>query len=162
LTPKQTLLWTWLPMLATFAGTRLPLHLGGVHHVYPFGHLLHHLYTGALLVIAAAFILAFASGKRLVAIVTRVILGIGSALVLDEVVYLVVTQASDTDYVSSISLWGAVILMFLGTALLFALYWLHRDKGSVVAKEPALGDDGENVEIGARPGAAADRPRDTG
>jgi hypothetical protein len=130
LTPKQTLLWTWLPMLATFAAMRLHLHLSGVHHVYPFGHLLHHLYPGALLVIAAAFILAFTPDNRLVAIVTRVALGIGSAMVLDEVVYLVVTQASDADYVSSVSLWGAVILMSLGTILLFALYWLHCDKGS--------------------------------
>ena len=158
LTPKQTLLWTWLPMLATVAGTRLHLHLGGVHHVYPFGYLLHHLYTGALLVIGAAFILAFASGNRLVAILTRVILGIGSALVLDEVVYLVGTQASDTDYVSSVSLWGSVLLMCLGTTLLLVLYWLHRDKGSVEAKESALKEYGEIVDIRGEPGTAADRP----
>jgi hypothetical protein len=138
LTAKQTLLSVSLPMLATFAATRLQLHLGGVRHIYLFGCLLHHLYTGALLVIGAAFVLAFASDNRLVAILTRMVLGVGSALVLDEVVYLIVTQASDTDYVSSVSLWGAVLLTGLGTALLFALYWLHRDQGSVEAKEPVL------------------------
>ena len=147
-------------MLATFAGTRLHLHLGGVHHVYPFGHLLHHLYTGALLVIGTAFVLAFATGNRLVAILTRVMLGIGSALVLDEVVYLVVTQASDKDYVSSISLWGAVVLMSLGTTLLLALCWLHRDQGSIETEEPAQEEYREITGIRAEPGATADRPSD--
>jgi hypothetical protein len=158
LSPRQTLLSIGLPMLATFAGTRLHLHLGGVQHVYPFGYLLHHLYTGALLVIGAAFLLAFASSNRLVALLTRVVLGIGSALVLDELVYLVVTQASDTDYVSSISWWGSVIFMGFGTMLLLALYWLHRDKACVEAQEPAPADFREVVEIRAEPGAAADRP----
>ena len=88
------------------------------------------------------------------------ILGIGSALVLDELVYLVVTQASDTDYVSSSSLWGSVILTCLGTTLLLALYWLRRDKDSVEAKESALEEYGESVEIRAEPGTAAGRPRE--
>ena len=59
LTPKQTLLLIWLPMLATFAGQRLHLHLGGVQHVYPAGYLVHHLYPGTLIAIPAAFVLAF-------------------------------------------------------------------------------------------------------
>src|SRR5262249_41757779 len=128
LTPKQTLLLIWLPMLATFAGQRLHLHVGGVQHVYPAGYLVHHLYTGTLIAIPAPFVLAFSTSNRLVGIVARVALGTGSAMVLDEVVYLVATKASDDDYVSAISLWGAVILMSLATMLLLALYWLHRDK----------------------------------
>ena len=134
LTPKQTLLLIWLPMLATFAGQRLHLHLGGVQHVYPAGYLVHHLYTGTLVAIPAAFVLAFRPRNRLVALLARVALGIGSAMVLDEVVYLVATKASDDDYVSAISLWGAVILMSLATMLLLALYWLHPDKGATDTK----------------------------
>jgi hypothetical protein len=160
LTAKQSLLLISLPMLATIAGTRLHLHLGGVHHIYPFGYLLHHLYTGALLVIGAAFLLAFASNNRLVAMATRVILGIGSALVLDEVIYLVMTQASDTDYVSSVSLWGSVVLTGLGTGLLFVLYWLHREQSCGVAKETFFVDHAEVVESRAEQGAPADPSRD--
>jgi hypothetical protein len=137
LTPKQTLLLIWLPMLATFAGQRLHLHLGGVQHVYPAGYLLHHLYTGALLVIPASYLLAFDPRNRWVAIFARVALGIGSAMVLDEVVYLVATQASDEDYVSVVSFGGAVLLLFLATALLCALYWLQRDKGLSAAQGSA-------------------------
>ena len=138
LTPKQTLLWILVPMLATFVGQRLHLHLGGVQHVYPAGYLVHHLYTGALIVIPAAFILAFGARHRLVAILTRVALGIGSAMVLDEMVYLVATNASDTDYVSALSLWGGVILMALGTILLLVLYWLHCAKGPTDVKRSGL------------------------
>jgi hypothetical protein len=143
LRPKETLLWTWLPMLATFAGMRLPLHLGGVRHIYPAGYLLHHLYTGALLVIPAAFLLAFAPRNRLPAILARLTLGAGSAMVLDEVAYLVATEASDADYVSAVSLWGAVLLMSLATALLFGLYCLHRDDGLGDATDFGQAENGE-------------------
>lgn len=54
-------------------------------------------------------------------------LGIGSAMVLDEIVYLVATQASDGDYVSALSLKGALIFMSLGVLLLLGLYgWCKR------------------------------------
>ena len=46
-----------------------------------------------MLVLPAAFLLAFTSRHRMVAILARVGTGVGSAMVLDEVVYLVATQA---------------------------------------------------------------------
>jgi hypothetical protein len=45
-------------------------------------------------------------------------LGVVSAMVLDEIAYLVATGASDTDYVSPLSLWGAVILISLAAVFL--------------------------------------------
>ncbi len=127
LTPKQTLLWILLPMLATFVGHRLYLHLVRVQHVYPAGYLVHHLFTGALVVIPAAFVLAFGTRNRVVARLAPAALGVGSALVLDEVTYLVATQATDEDYVSPVSLWGAIVLVSLATVLLLVLYGLHRE-----------------------------------
>jgi hypothetical protein len=56
-----------------------------------------------------------------------VALGIGSAMILDEVTYLIATKATDQDYVSPISLVGAITLISLATALLLSLYRLHRD-----------------------------------
>jgi hypothetical protein len=56
-----------------------------------------------------------------------VALGIGSAMILDEITYLVATKATDEDYVSSTSLIGGVILISLATALLLFLYRRHRD-----------------------------------
>ena len=127
LSARQTLLLILLPMLVTFAGQRLFLHLVGVHHVRTGGIIIHHLFFGVAMVIPAAFVLAFGTRNRKAAILTRAALGVGSAMVLDEVLYLVATAASDGDYVSSLSLWGAIVFMSLGALLLLILYRLGGD-----------------------------------
>ncbi len=123
---RQTLLLILLPMLLTFAGQRLYLHLIGVHHVYPGGYLVHHLFTGTLIMMPAAFVLAFGPRGRKSAVLARVALGCGSAMVLDEIVYLVATRASDTDYVSPLSLTGAAVFIVLAVLLLWVLYRFRR------------------------------------
>ena len=106
-TPKQTLLLILLPLLGTVLSLRLYLHLVGVQHVYPGGYLVHHLFVGVLIELPAAFILAFGVRKRALAFLALGALGVGSGMILDEVTYLVATQASDRDYVSWVSLgWG--------------------------------------------------------
>jgi hypothetical protein len=120
---RQTLLLIVLPMLATVFGLRLYLHLVHVRHFYPGGYLVHHLFVGVLILIPAAFLLAFGTRHRVLA---RVMLGAGTGLVLDEVVYLVATKASDADYVSRVSLVGAIALVALAAILLLGLYSRHR------------------------------------
>src|SRR3989442_9531663 len=128
LPPKQTLLLILFPLLGTFACQRLYLHLVRVQHMYPGGYLVHHLFVGVLIVIPAAFLLAFGARRRLLAISARVALGIGSAMILDEVVYLVVTKATDEDYVSGVSLCGAIAFISLAVVLLRTLYKSQRDE----------------------------------
>jgi len=127
LAPRQTLLLILLPMLATFVGQRIYLHLVRVQHIYPGGYLLHHLFTGTLIVIPAAFILAFGTRNRLLTVFAPAALGIGSAMILDEIVYLVATRATDQDYTSPLSFWGAGILISTAMLFLFFLYCCHRD-----------------------------------
>lgn len=127
LAPRQTLLLILLPMLATFIGQRLYLHLIHVQHIYPAGYLLHHLFTGTLIVIPSAFILAFGTRNRLLTFLAPAALGIGSAMILDEVVYLVATKATDSDYISPLSLWGATIFISAAVLFLLFLYRCHRD-----------------------------------
>jgi len=115
-------------MLATFACLRLYLHLVHVRHIYPGGYLVHHLFLGVLITVPAAFILAFGARNRILARVAPAALGIGCALMLDEVTYLVATKATDQDYVSNVSLAGAAVLIFLAVILLLALYKSHRDQ----------------------------------
>lgn len=109
-------------MLGTFVCQRLYLHLVRVQHIYPGGHLVHHLFVGVLIVIPTAFVLAFGAGHRWLSISARVALGIGSAMILDEIVYLVVTKGTDEDYVSRVSLCGALAFISLAVVLLWALY----------------------------------------
>jgi hypothetical protein len=125
LPPRQTLLLILVPLLLTFACQRLYLHLAGVTHVYPGGYLVHHLFWGVALVMPAAFILAFGPRSRRSAVLSRVALGSGSAMILDEIVYLVATGASDADYVSPLSLRGAMVFIAIGVALIWFLYKLQ-------------------------------------
>ena len=48
-------------------------------------------------------------------------------MILDEVTYLVATKASDRDYVSRLSLGGAVGFVSLAAILLVGIYWARRD-----------------------------------
>jgi hypothetical protein len=122
---KQTLLLILLPMLATVCSLRLYLHLVHVRHIYPGGYLVHHLFVGVLIQVPAAFLLAFGVRHRVLA---RVALGVGTGLILDEVVYLVATKGSDADYVSRLSLQGSTVLILLAVIFLLVLYALHRDE----------------------------------
>ena len=124
LSPRQTLLLILIPLLLTFAGQRIYLHFVGVTHVYPGGYLVHHLFWGVGLIMPAAFVLAFGPRSRRSAVLSRVALGSGSAMILDELVYLVATAASDADYVSPLSLRGAFVFIALGVVLLWFLYKL--------------------------------------
>ena len=126
LCPKQTLCYLSLPLLATFVCLRLYLHLVHVRHAYPGGYLVHHLFIGALIVLPASYLLAFGVHSRSLAILVRVSLGIGSGLILDELTYLVATQASDADYVSRLSLSGAAVFVSSALIFLLVLYRLHR------------------------------------
>ena len=124
---KQTLLLILLPMMGTFVCLRLYLHLAGVRHVYPGGLLVHHLFFGVGIALPAAFVLAFGARGRRTAVLALMALGIGSGMILDEVTYLVLTKASDSDYVSHTSLFGAIGFISMAVILLLVLYRLHRD-----------------------------------
>ena len=124
---KHTLLLILLPMLGTVLLLRLYLHVVGVRHVYPGGHLVHHLFWGLLIELPAASILIFATRNRRVAILAAAAFGVGTGMILDEITYLVATNATDTDYVSKLSLFGAIGFVTLFTAFLFVLYKSHRD-----------------------------------
>lgn len=122
LSPKQTLLLILLPLLGTCVSVRLYLHLVRVQHIYPGGYLIHHLFTGVLLLIPATFLLAFGTRCLWLAISARVAVGIGSALVLDEITYLVMTKATDADYVSRVSFSGALAFISIAVVLLWIIY----------------------------------------
>jgi len=113
-------------MLGTVLCLRLYLHLAGVRHLYPGGYLVHHLFVGILIELPAAFILAFGARRRVLAFSALVALGIGSGMILDEVTYLVVTKASDGDYISRVSLGGAIGFVSLAAILLVGIYWMRR------------------------------------
>jgi hypothetical protein len=122
-TPVATLLLTLLPLLTTVIGLRLYLHLVDPDADLDIaGYNVHHLYTGVLLEIPAAFVLAFGTRFPLLRAVALLALGSGAGLALDQVIYLIATDGSNASYLKPISLWGAVVLVALAVALLLLLY----------------------------------------
>jgi len=119
---RRTLGLILVPLLATFLTQRTILHHSSPDsHVFVAGYLVHHLFSGALLQIAAAFIIAFGPRSPRVRDVARVLLGIGTAMILDEIIFLVCTDGSGEAYRGRASLWGAVVLISLAAVSLVAL-----------------------------------------
>src|SRR3981081_3632029 len=94
--PVTTLLFILMPLALTFAGQRLFLHLINPNaDLYLFGHNVHHLFVGAVMAIPAAFILAFQPDMPLLRLGALAALGSGSAMVLDELIYLIATDGTN-------------------------------------------------------------------
>jgi hypothetical protein len=119
-------------MLGTFVVQRFYLHIVPIKHLFVAGCLVHHLFIGLLLKIPASFILAFGPRNRLVGFVAPLALGIGTAMILDEAIYLVAMEAAFVDpektgdfYRTPVSVWGAIILISIAGGLLLLLDRLH-------------------------------------
>jgi hypothetical protein len=118
--PRRPLVFILAPMLLTFAIQRTFLHFFSHpnFHVYVGGFRVHHLFSGALLLISSSFLLAFGTRARSLVLAA---LGIGSAMVLDEVFFLVFTDGSNEAYRGRVSFLGAALLLALAATFLLAL-----------------------------------------
>jgi hypothetical protein len=85
---------------------------------------LHHLFTGVLLVVLGGVPLALGIGKGHLLDGAVLLFGTGLSLVLDEWVYLIVTDGSNASYLLPVSFWGGVLLIGLtaGYALLLPAF----------------------------------------
>lgn len=79
---------------------------------------IHHLYTGAFLLILTTVALLLGMVNRF----TVILAGISSGLVLDEIVYLITTDGSDLSYNTQASFIGAVVLITLVLIWTWAAY----------------------------------------
>lgn len=121
----NTLLCILVPMWLTFIGLRLYLHgVDSDADLFVAGYNIHHLFTGALIEIPCAFVLAMGVRIRSVRILAEVGLGIGCAMILDELIYLITTDGTNASYLLPISLWGAAVMHVLATGLLLLVYRL--------------------------------------
>ena len=111
-------------MLVTFATQRLYLHLINPNaDFFLAGYNIHHLFTGALIEIPAAIVLALGAGGIRTRRAACVAFGCGTAMVLDEVVFLIATDGSNQAYLTPVSLWGAVVLVGIAVLLLAPFYF---------------------------------------
>ena len=121
----NTLLCILVPMWLTFIGLRLYLHVVDPNaDLFVAGHNIHHLFTGTLIEIPCAFVLAMGVRLRSVRILAQVGLGIGCSMILDELIYLITTDGTNASYLLPISLWGAAVMHVLATGILVLVYAL--------------------------------------
>jgi hypothetical protein len=124
---KTRPLFILVSMWLTFFAQRLILHHSSPDtHVFIAGYLVHHLFSGVLVLIPVAFLFALGIRTPRRRNLGRVVLGFASAMVLDEVVYLVCTDGSGVAYRSFISLWGAVILMSIASIFVISVHCLSQ------------------------------------
>ncbi|MGH9361125.1 MAG: hypothetical protein ACRD2T_04355 [Thermoanaerobaculia bacterium] len=106
-------------LLLPFALFRLLLQISPESNFHVGGHNVHHLFTGLLLITAGGVPLAVRRGPERLLDVCAAVFGVGLSLALDEWVYLIVTDGSDTSYLLPVSLWGGVVMV--GSACAYAL-----------------------------------------
>ena len=82
---------------------------------------IHHLFLGALILVVISVLLLM----EIMNFITLILTGVSSALVVDELVYLIATDGSDSAYLSSVSWWGAGILSLAVLGIAGILYYEH-------------------------------------
>ena len=113
-----------ISLIATLILLRLFLTFSPSTNLNFFGHNIHHLFIGSFLVVVV--LVFFIS--NIVNKFTIILAGIGSALVLDEIVYLIATDGNDVSYLSYVSLLGVIILTAIIIILTIILYSFNKQK----------------------------------
>ena len=80
-----------------------------------FGYNIHHLYTGIILMLFAGIPLIIGSIKGFISLIALIVFGIGLSLVIDEWVYLIATDGSNSSYFLPVSFWGGLIFVVITT-----------------------------------------------
>lgn len=105
--------------LMTFLLVRIVLHSFPALNLNAGPYNVHHLFVGSfLLVITTIFFVCRYSNN-----ITFSAGGISSALIIDELIYLIATDGSDKSYLSSVSLNGALLFVVITFLLLGGLTW---------------------------------------
>ena len=86
------------------------------------GYNIHHLYTGIVLMLFAGIPLIIGSIKGFISHIALIVFGIGLSLVIDEWVYLIATDGSNSSYVLPVSFWGGLIFVVITTIYIGVLF----------------------------------------
>jgi hypothetical protein len=116
-------------LLATFVIVRLAMWRSPEADFNIAGHNVHHVFTGVLLAALTGIPLALRPGRWRGMDAACLGFGVGLALSLDEVVYLIATDGSNASYLLPVSFWGGVIVVGAGAAWVAVAGWSGRGPG---------------------------------
>ncbi len=115
-------------MLLTFAVLRIYLHLSPDTDLNIAGYNIHHLYSGLVLIAVGGIPLAVFRGNSRRLDLAAVIFGVGLGMALDEWVYLIATDGTNSSYLLPVSYWGAVVVIGLACVYAMALAMFGKTK----------------------------------
>jgi hypothetical protein len=110
-----------IAIAATFTVLRVALGISPNSDFDVLGYNVHHLFTGVLIISATAIPIATGVGGRRARTVLTILLGMGLGLVLDEWVYLIVTDGSNAAYLTRESFIGGIVLVALASVYAIVL-----------------------------------------
>lgn len=91
----------------------------------------HHIYTGILLIMFFGIPLALLEGKSRLTDISALVFGSGLSMALDEVVYLVVTDGSNSSYLLPVSFWGGLFLVSAAVLWILLILFISRSDSYV-------------------------------
>ena len=106
MTSTQNLALFIAMLLATLFVVRASLFISPFSNLNIGPYNTHHLFLGAFLLVVVVIFLIIGISNKLVIMLA----GVASALVVDEIIYLIATDGSDLAYLTPVSFWGAVAL----------------------------------------------------
>lgn len=113
-----------LPLIVTLLFSRIFLFFFPSANLYLVGYNIHHLYVGSVILILVLLMILF----DIVSLFVFIISGVGTALVIDELVYLIATDGSDASYLGTASLSGAIISTIIIFILIGGGYYYAKGK----------------------------------
>lgn len=113
--PEPFLLAFFVGMISTILFVRVYLLASPHTNVYVLGHNVHHLYTGALFLI----LLTILNGVGFTGKIFYFFEGVASGLIIDQLVYLIISRGGHRAYFTRVSFLGAFVVS--SVLLFFAL-----------------------------------------
>ena len=95
--------------------------------LFLFGSEIHHLFIGILFVIISGFSRFFSHNKKL-NLYDLELFAIGTGLIVDEYIFIVFTSGAHSDYFSSLSVIGTIIITGFFAIIFYSIYKLELHK----------------------------------
>ena len=117
---KRTALFLFAFIL-TFTALRIYLFYSPNTDMYIGDYNIHHIYTGIILIALFGVPLVIMEGKSRLLDISAIGFGAGLAMALDETIFLIVTDGTNSSYLLPVSLFGGIFLISAATLWTMAI-----------------------------------------